>query len=643
MPTPTLPILAAVLLTACSGVKLDVVSPAADSTIGTPWIPVSVRLPEKWAGAQVRVLLDGADVTDPLALQRRRQDAAGAGLDWLATLDLLPCAPGPHQLQIELERPDGRKKTLTRDFKTFRPRAHVRLTVADGEEHVPSRVVVLGAKGNPHNLYAQGARAADPSSRDIFLSHLFAPKGEAEAWLPPGHYTFVATRGLRWSIDAREVDLVEGDQSIQLQIREVVPTPGQLGADLHLHTGRSADSYLPDRPRFWGILASGLEVFVQSDHNEIHDPTATLAALGATDIVGLPGVEARVGEKGTAHLTLFPLSAATPIPPGKPDWVPYHLDAWRARQKADPSPLTGDDLVIQLNHPRGIQFRPSKATQPWTHALFTRRGFRLDQPPGEGRNAWMTKARPESGTTALGFDAMELMNRFSYDVWRTVRKDWFTLMNFGYFHTATGNTDSHSMAVDTLGMPTTLVNVGEGPFDARSFVRAIKAGRATVSTGPVVDLVVTAGTATGTPGDLVTGPTAVARVTVRAAAWVPVPEVRLVQDGEVVRTVQPTPEDRRADGVLERTWEWPLDGTADTWVLAEAGWPLDDANPFPPAVPGLYPRIAPGAAPVGFTNPVRVDRDADGSFQPLRKTVFAASADEIPVPAAEDDAEEDAE
>ena len=55
---------------------------------------------------------------------------------------------------------------------------------------------------------------------------------------------------------------------------------------------------------------------------------------------------------------------------------------------------------------------------------------------------------------------------------------------------------------------------------------------------------------------------------------------------------------------------------ADSWVVAEAGWPLEDDATTSPVVEGLYGLVAPGYVPIGFTNPVRIDADGDGEWRP---------------------------
>ena len=92
----------------------------------------------------------------------------------------------------------------------------------------------------------------------------------------------------------------------------------------------------------------------------------------------------------------------------------------------------------------------------------------------------------------------------------------------------------------------------------------------------------------------------VARVTALAAPWVPVEELRLVVDGHIV-----------ARGPADEPLSWDRAGDEDYWILAEAGWPPELALP---ADFGDYSVVAPGYVPIGFTSPVFVDADGDGTW-----------------------------
>jgi hypothetical protein len=227
--------------------------------------------------------------------------------------------------------------------------------------------------------------------------------------------------------------------------------------------------------------------------------------------------------------------------------------------------------------------------------------------------AWLTPT--DQGTDGLSFDTIEVMNRFSAELYAEVRADWFALLQQGRVITATGNADSHALQVEVAGFPVNLVDSPrplEGQsLDHAAFVEALQDGRVVVTTGPVPTLEVTGDQgATAKPGGQVKARAgATVRVRVRAAPWIPVAEVRLVVNGEVVHTEQPA---APAPGEsLDVAWSWPLDLDADAWVLVEAGHPLWEDGPQP-VQGGDYGLVAPGYVPMALTNPVLVDVDGDG-------------------------------
>ncbi|MGB0639638.1 MAG: CehA/McbA family metallohydrolase, partial [Myxococcota bacterium] len=212
---------------------------------------------------------------------------------------------------------------------------------------------------------------------------------------------------------------------------------------------------------------------------------------------------------------------------------------------------------------------------------------------------------PESGADFLDFDVLEVMNRFSRRGWIEVRADWFSLMNRGHQVTGTGNSDSHTAHLERVGFPVNLVNVGaageEGLF------AAIADGQVRVSTGPLVEMNVRSGSHVYAPGEqIVPGASATeVTVSVKAVPWVPVDEVRVIVNGEVVFRADIDD----AQTISRGTWTIPLTLTKDSWVIAEAGWPLGRAT-RPEA--NTYSRVAFGHVPVGFTNPVWLDVDNNG-------------------------------
>jgi hypothetical protein len=80
------------------------------------------------------------------------------------------------------------------------------------------------------------------------------------------------------------------------------------------------------------------------------------------------------------------------------------------------------------------------------------------------------------------------------------------------------------------------------------------------------------------------------------------------------------------------THRFSLPVTQDSWIVAEAGWPIAD---WRGAVGGLYSILSPGSVPVGFTNPVFLDANGDGQWTrspPKARVISSTPADQGPAP-----------
>jgi hypothetical protein len=413
--------------------------------------------------------------------------------------------------------------------------------------------------------------------------------------------------------------------------------------DFHVHTAASVDSFLPQYARVQSILSSGLDLASITDHEVIHDLEEEIATVSQADsrLVSVSGVEISMymgpapdpkkvktkeddatvdePETGDGHMGVFPLDPATTYPERVVNLGRY-LDLLRTAQVATNPQKDG---VLELNHPRGMQLEPSRAME--TNAdLFNGMGFDGAAGFGNGANAWM--ADTDGDARPMDFDALEIINRSSWPGYTQVRQDWFAMLGWGRRITGVGNSDSHAMTTEYVGLPTNVAQCTRAAGDDAQtrddfilcWVRAVREGRIRVTTGPLVTLTLTAGKSSAEIGDTIDPAAGVtAHVHVQAPNWVPVAEVRLVVDGDVVETRTLTKADRSADGSLDLSDAWPVTVTgADQWVVAEAGWPLDHGYPDDPTVLGTYALVVPGYLPMGFTNPVFIDGDGDGMWGP---------------------------
>jgi hypothetical protein len=618
----------------------EIVSPSegVELTV-SPWVPVMVHFDtlEFLANAALESWLDCEPYGDGAGVIRPRADTSGGGLDFLGTLDVLDLEPGEHTLVHHFTDMAGHGQWVGSTFTVTRPANEVTATVTDPEgKPLYARVIVL-KDGLPLDLASADGKMFDPKGRDSAISSFFVVDGEGRVRLDDGHYRFVVVRSALDTIDSIEVDL-DADTELDFTIARAVETTGFSAGDFHVHTGASVDSFLPDQPRAYSLAAAGLDVVVPADHDQVRNFDDSLDILLGEErqVFVIPGTEATilVSDEATdtgiasstsyGHLSVFPLDPATVrVNPVVDTTLADYMANFRTAMKDTPfeANTTG---ILQLNHPRGIQMRPDLDLQE-IHDLFNKLGFDPASPPGIAANEWMGQISEQDNTTlAFDFDALEVVNRGSWEVYNLTRLDWLSLLNWGRRITGTGNSDSHALAFEVAGFPVNLVPCAPpkpgGTVDIACWVQALRGGRVSVTNGPLVGLVLNHQKVAHGVGDFFTRNTqrVQAEVRIQAAPWMPVAEVRLIINGEVAETVAVTDKERKEDGSLDVTYALnvPIMGR-DTYVLAEAGWPLD--QPYPKGkekLLGDFALVVPGYLPLGFTNAVWIDEDGDGAWIP---------------------------
>jgi len=481
----------------------------------------------------------------------------------------------------------------------------------------PGRVEIRGRDGTPDPVFGDdllGATldgaplaGATATSSVVFLGNDRDPR---EVALAPGRYALTATRGLDWELASQTVEVsAEGERAAvkPFALRPLEPIPGFVIADLHVHGEASDDSQAPDEDRLRRFVAEGVDVIVATDHDHVADYRPAVARL---DLAGrirvVPGVEVTGSAPSDAAPWTIGHHNAWPIP--------YRADAHRHGAPPSQNRAVGalyEELrgafgarVVQLNHPRPTpdQLAAGDTNDAFFAHLGEGRAFDPTLPIDAPENGALVRATGSEGTRALDFDALEVMNGDSYARYRAVRADWYALLRQGVRRTATANSDTH--APDKLAAyPRNYVYVGERGDDPERFDAALRAGRSFGTTGPRVRRFTANGAASG---DLAAAPGGRTRVSwqVDAASWVPVDEVRVLRNGEVVHA---SPErEGSLDLALER----------DAFLTLEAGAPLDvDPEAWIADHPGPYTEvIAPGFVATAFSNPVFVDVDGNGRF-----------------------------
>jgi hypothetical protein len=494
--------------------------------------------------------------------------------------------------------------------------------------------------------------------------------------LKPGSYAVFASRGLEYSIDAKSVTIVAGaTTNVSLDIERVVDTTGFVSADFHVHSAKSFDSSVPMSDRLVSFLAEGVDVLVSTDHSHVTDYGPLVASLGVSDeIATIVGEELTGGgpvpadatqggiqafPEGIGHWNAWPLTVydtsrrnGAPqnefVTPGTAIDRLRGMDSLAAIGKTPDSAtiedwitainigeLTGDDEVVMLNHPRagfaglvvigllnGLN-NPGGAppggydpTLPITSApnnlLFTPSLYN-EAVIGPGGTT----------TTALSFDAIEIMNGSGAGAFLDVRDDWCSLLDQGIGKTGTAVSDSHRLVIENAGFARSFVaSSTDDPasIDENELTQSVLDMELVGTSGPFIRFSIEddstndvglGGTAVST-GDKVT-----VKVRVEAAPWIPVEEVRIYRNCELVET-RAIQSSKVLGKVLRFNRAIPLEGVdADSYFHIEAGIRLDaNGDPVSPGLLGTVQTLEPGVEPFGFTNPIFVDRNGDGYVAP---------------------------
>jgi hypothetical protein len=430
-----------------------------------------------------------------------------------------------------------------------------------------------------------------------FLNLADSPIDPDRVPLAPGLYRVIAVRGPEYEAAEVMIEIRAGEETaLELApLRRVAETPGWISADLHVHSGESFDSSLPQPKQIVAFAASGAEVLVATEHDRIFDPRPAIERSQLGDqLVSIIGVEVTSAFEGgdspytTGHLNAFPVDVVSGAYRGGAPTI----EGRRLRDAlADIRSLERGPFV-QLNHPRSGPGEASDDTY-FNHLGVVGEPFDPTLSLTEMPNSVLIEKNPVHAGRDLDYHGVEIMNGESLIRYRRVRADWFSLLLQGERIVGTSNSDSHRLGV-IVGLPRTYVQIADAAleeFDEDLFMRSLRAGRAYGTTGPLV----TARLDEAGLGELHHGSSGMLHVEVAAAPWIPIREWRAYVNGELVY---------RAPIAAGDEASLPLAFEHDSFVTVEVEGPAE----------GLYADTLPGFIPFAFTNPIFVDFDGNGRF-----------------------------
>ena len=610
--------------------------------------PINAVLPAADGTFKAQVPAGQAYTTEVWSFGRKVAERTGTELGDIEV-------PEPARLQISVDRKDGPRTEAAYAMAALVPDDEATRADVTGTFHgrLNGCAPWLGAPNGP-----------SPACNQVIVT----PQG-TELEVPAGNYSVIATAGPEHTIALVHVQLAPGEigtATLHVEKLDLVPA-GWLSADLHVHGRASFDSGFPDDDRVKTFAAAGVQVIAATDHDVIGDYTQTVAALGLDDRIAV------MGGLETTQLILW-----MPVPGETVPRVIGHFNFWPlVRMPSEPragapwdelvepgglfdimQPLVGDGGMMMLNH-------------PWDEPLFGRdlgylRAVKYDprKPIDDPANKILLE-RPNGGHRNLDWNIIEIINGPDMSELMKGRVLWQGLLAQGYIAPGTGNSDSHGMIDSQLGWARNYVQVPTQVigFDAKMFNAAARDGRIMAANGVIVLVEI------GPPGGprrglgftpYVPQPGDVVDITVKAAPWIPVEEVRVVtsQGTKVIATGLPRPADPfGTTGLVRYQAQIPVAQlvTKDDFLIVEAGlhYPLaadldndgiddttdnngdgvvdkddveagEDAGPIqPPPDPEdrndplyLLTRVVPHAWPEGFANPLFIDLDGNGWMPP---------------------------
>lgn len=455
----------------------------------------------------------------------------------------------------------------------------------------------------------------------------FAGGTPAVCFLPAGSYEVLATRGPQSHLDRTTILAYNGQ--VQTSHGHIVfPSPlppTWTSFDIPGPSQATTGGYLPGE-RLASALAENVQIVaaaeldvhsdVDSQYNDFRLEFSTPFNTDAqrTAILNDPFVVGgRLSNLVDAGLQSW--GSATSL------WVPGATSE-RNRGALTSRSWSLADFLTQAQGKYSVVHRPRGP-----QGLFTLRGFDPTVPLGTGPNAWWIQTGPLSlGATHGSFDALELLraegfNPAAPDAWFTefkaVRRDWFALLNQqrpAAFTKGLG-LSAAIFSLDTpVGLARTYLKTGSATLSQSSLgevLTALKAGAAVASTGPLLDATL----AGAGPGGLATSSgTASLSINLYATDWMPVDEVRIVVNGQVVQTLDPGTFASGSDW-RQRSISVPVQlPSKDCWIVVEAGVPLATTGAYRPGTP--WNSVQKGIYPIAVTNPIFVDVNGGGYTPP---------------------------
>lgn len=453
--------------------------------------------------------------------------------------------------------------------------------------------------------------------------------GRFAADVPPGRYRAFVTRGFEWSRFEAEIEVTAGQTTtLAASIAHVLDTTGFVGGEFHQHTLGSIDAEVPVPLKVMENAAEGVEVAVSTEHDNITDFRPFIEAFGlSTQMVAFAGNE--VSYQAIGHFNAYPW-AIDDADPFKDAGSAIWWEKTLPEMFADIRAASGDDILIQLNHPRSglTGVLAAMNFDPTDGARSPKNPPNLKTLPPTIYEEWSPAFDAIEVNTNLGDvnlyteAGLVTLKGIVADEGTSVPvlADWFGLMHAGLPIAAMGNSDTHGLN-EGVGYPRTFIFTGSDDpttVSEAGLRDTIRRQRTAIGQGCLITLLADGALRMGA-SDLVPKDAALT-VRLQAPPQATVGRLELYVGGRVRGLASSGAGALTVDdvgGVISL----PLAGVAAAGVerLLHA---LSDLELSEDAVVVVVSRGGTGLAPTGpdevicVSPPVYVDGDGDGVFTP---------------------------
>ena len=478
-------------------------------------------------------------------------------------------------------------KTEVKPVKFRRPR-HGKITVflRDSQgKPIWGKVTIHGIYPTPTPYFQPVNPRLTGRNWETFKNSCFPPPEGLTIELPPGGYLITASRGPEYSLVSEIIEVVEETSTnLSFTLKKVVDSSGWISLDSHLHTLNS-DGQVTIEERIKSVIAEGIQVAIATDHNYITDYRPALNKLGLTNqLMVISGNE--ITHSGLIHYNSYPLNPQPNLPlMGAIDATKNRvLELFAASRRQAPQG------IIQVNHPRSGSIGYFN-----THHLDPKNGEAVSE------------------DFDFSFDVMEGMNGpFPRPNNAQAIKDWLNFLNKGYYYPLVGSSDAHTIDRGEPGYSRTYVAYKGQPFpqlDLQKLLLNLKKGHSFITNGPFLHFRVNE---KAIPGDLITDKDGQVKIEVKIqrAPWVEVNKIVVIANGQKIR--QSSLNFTRDQ--LSTTFATNLTITKDTYLVVE----VSGERSLFPVVQRLSRsgQAEKAALPYAITNPVFIDFDGNGRFDP---------------------------